>query len=435
MNGSPQAFDKNSAAEDTHDLAKALYPIQSPAAGNTIQGPAVGEIGARAPAANSLAVPRQSVPKKLIAALDTVLAVLFRKSRHIGSRYLLKAKLKPHPAIIQAISPALEKQHQTFWRPLAVISPLWLRYYVNVSGIKSPHYVPGDVYFSIIDHRLNNADYNDLYNDKNNLERLFGSDNMPETVLRRVCGVFAHASYQTITGDLPLLPPQDLILKPSCDTSSGQGIKLLRYRHGQHRDNAGLVVNEQYLRTHTGAHFIIQKLLSQHAFCAQFNAGSINTFRVFTYRSVKDEQTHILRVVLKTGHGDSVVDNQVMGGVVCVADSSGMLGRYAASVTGQKHLDHPVSGVVFAGKQIPHFDRITALALKVASTVQTHRTLGLDIALDSDGLAKLIEVNPMGVALDIMQCDGGPLFGEFTTEVRDYCIAHPENERKKIIRP
>ncbi|MFK8018185.1 MAG: sugar-transfer associated ATP-grasp domain-containing protein [Pseudomonadales bacterium] len=290
-------------------------------------------------------------------------------------------------------------------------------------------------YFSTIDHRLNDADQNDLYNDKNNLDRLFGCDNLPETVLRRISGCFSNRDYDVLSQPSTDFPPVDLILKPSFDTSAGQDVELLRYVNGRHVFTDGRILADVDLTCDFGQHFIIQKMIRQHDFCASFNPGSINTFRVFIYRSVIDEQIHVLKVVFKTGCGNTVVDNQVAGGVVSVVDSEGCLADFALTALGEKVMHHPGSQREFKGAVVPHFDKIISFAKSLGNRVATHRTMGLDVALTENNEAKLIEANPMSVAIDIMQCDGGPLFGEFSDEVRDYCVAHPEMQRKKIIRP
>lgn len=400
---------------------------------------AVDQLASTEPASSNSAELRvskpRSVPQRIIDAVETAMIVTFRRLRQIGSRMLLKKKLQTNSAVLQPVNAELERAHRDYWASLGSTSGQWLRYYVNVSGIESEKYVPGDLYYSMIDHRLNDADQNDLYNNKNNLDRCFGAELLPKTIARRVCGVFSDAEHRVCENPFDTLPAQDLILKPSFDTSAGQNIELFRYVSGSYFLADGTLLTAGMLETGFGDHFIIQELLQQHDFCWRFNPGSLNTFRVYTYRSVSDERIHVLKTVFKMGCGNTVVDNQVLGGVVCVVQPDGKLGEFAATTTGEKCTAHPESGEAFKGRVVPHFDRLTDLAEHIAERIPSHRTLALDVALNEEGKAILIEVNPMAAAIDLMQCDGGPLFGEFTDEVRDYCVAHPENERKKIIRP
>jgi hypothetical protein len=56
------------------------------------------------------------------------------------------------------------------------------------------------------------------------------------------------------------------------------------------------------------------------------------------------------------------------------------------------------------------------------------------VALTADDRPTIVEINPMGISLNMMQVDGGPLFGDFTDEVIEYCARHPDKDNMKIIR-
>lgn len=374
-------------------------------------------------------------PRTLINGIETALLLVFRVVRKHYSRYFLKKSIRSNAHYLNPVSAELEKAHVDFWRPLGKTNANWLRYYVNVSAIEDHRYVPGDIYFPIIEHRLNDADQNDLYNNKNNLDRLYGSDVTPETVLRCMSGVLAGPDYSIVSRNEVSLPHEDLIIKKAFDSHSGNGVSRLSFRNGEHYlpDNLPLSIID--LNERFGPHFIVQKLVRQHPFFEKFNPGSINSLRVYVYRSTADNSIHILRTVMRVGVGNTLVDNLSGGGLSCVVDGKGLLGDYALSLSGDRFETHPETGEAFAGNYIPHFGNVESLARHVCQRSHSHHTLGLDIVVDNRGRAVLIEVNPMSVGLDLMQVDGGPLFGEFSEEVRDFCAANPARERKKIIRP
>jgi hypothetical protein len=139
--------------------------------------------------------------------------------------------------------------------------------------------------------------------------------------------------------------------------------------------------------------------------------------------------------VFRNGSGDSVVDNMASsGGVSTIVDTQGRLGHYAVSKAGDKVVAHPVTGEPYDGRVVPHFESITALALAMAATIPSHRLLGFDVALTANGSPILVEINPMGISLNMMQYDGGPLFGEFSDEVLEYCARHPDRDNMRILR-
>ncbi|MFK8018186.1 MAG: hypothetical protein AB8B86_00305 [Pseudomonadales bacterium] len=87
----------------------------------------------------------QSLVTKPKYLLESVLLRIFKVVRWQVSRIWLKNKLKPNSKILDPVDATLEQAHLHYWAPLGKVSPLWLRYYVNVSGIEDRRYVPGDV--------------------------------------------------------------------------------------------------------------------------------------------------------------------------------------------------------------------------------------------------------------------------------------------------
>ncbi len=371
---------------------------------------------------------------KLLDLAGRGLTRLLRRARLFYYRRGIRSAARNNPALYAPVDSRLEASHKNYWGVLGRVDCAWLRLYVNLSGIEDKKYVPNDIYIAIVERRLNDGNYNSLISDKNYLERLFGANNFPTAVLRCMSGVFLDSNYRIITDIGGVLPQSDLIVKPSVDSKGGTGVQRLEFREGKHRAASGAEVSAAYLADTYGDNFIVQQVVRQHPFCASFNPASVNTFRVYIYRSVADETLHVLKVVFRNGRGTSVVDNQVAGGVSCVVNAQGELGRYAVSKEGCVFESHPDSGVVFAGQRVPFFDQIKHLPCEVAARIPSHRVLGFDIALTADNKPLIVEINPMGISLNLMQVDGGPLFGDFTDEVIDYCLRNPGRDNMKIIR-
>lgn len=370
----------------------------------------------------------------LLVLANRGLTRILRWVRLFSYRRGIRSAARKNPELYAPVDSRLEANHKSYWGALGRVDCAWLRLYVNLCGIEDKRYIPNDIYIAIVERRLNDGNYNSLISDKNYLERLFGASNFPTAVLRRMSGVFLDGDYTIITDLKGLLPQSDLIVKPSINSKGGTGVRRLEYREGQHRTASGAEISAAYLVDTYGENFIIQEMVRQHPFCAGFNPGSVNTFRVYVYRSVADETVHVLKVVFRNGRGTSVVDNQAAGGISCVVNAEGELGRYAVSKDGEVFESHPDSGVIFAGQRVPFFDLIKKLPCDVAARIPSHRALGFDIALTTDNKPLIVEINPMGISLNMMQVDGGPLFGDFTDEVIDYCRRHPGRDSMQIVK-
>lgn len=370
-----------------------------------------------------------------LAAVNRWLLLLVRRVRLASYRRDIRRASRQRPNLFQPVAGALERAHREYWGSLGRVDCQWLRLYVNLSGIEDRRYIPNDLYIAIVERRLNDGNYNGLVSDKNYLERLYGKAHFPVAVLRCVSGVYLDVDYRITEAPLACLPPRGLVIKPAVESKGGEDVALLTWDGGGHRTVGGDPVTPELLQQRWGDNFIVQEVLQQHAFCAAFNPGSVNTFRVYVYRSVRDETVHVLRVVFRTGLGDSLVDNMATsGGVSAVIDTSGRLGHYAVSKAGDKVAVHPSTGEAYDGRPVPHFDQITALPRQLAESIPSHRLLGFDVALQEDGKPVVVEINPMGIALNMMQYDGGPLFGDFSDEIRDYCARNPGRDNMRILR-
>ena len=369
-----------------------------------------------------------------LTPINNVLTTALRQIRLLYYRRDIKAAARLSPSLYAPVDKLLEENHRSYWQALGKVDCHWLRFYVNLSAIEDKRYIPNDIYIAIVERRLNDGNYNSLVADKNYLERLFGKENFPLAVLRRMSGVFLDADYRFLEEPMRVLPPIDLIIKPAVDSKGGTDVKKLAFDAGAHHTVTGDKVTADYLCQAYGDNFIVQEVIRQHGFCAGFNPGSVNTFRVYVYRSVRDEGIHVLKTVFRTGIGDSVVDNQVAGGVSCVVNHRGELGNYAVSKKGEAFGAHPASGIPYQGQRVPCIDLIKQLCCDTAARIPSHRVLGFDVALTADDRPTIVEINPMGISLNMMQVDGGPLFGEFTDEVIEYCARHPDKDNMKIIR-
>jgi len=361
-----------------------------------------------------------------------MLVARIRHYRQIESAYIQnKDALKP-------IDPEIEKAYIAKWSRLyAGVNLNCLRSSTFFSGQASLHYVPSEIYSAVIERIMNNANYAHYDMNKNNYERFLDQDCLPEAVIRRIRGDYFNREYGEISfeqaGEIFNHLNCDLFVKPAVDTKSGQNVmKLIRQVDGFY--SKGVKVDFTEVVKRYQGDFIIQKYLKQYAFLAQFNPTSLNTFRVYTYRSVKDHQPYVLQVIFRMGRNGEIVDNLCHGGIFAVVGHNGGLGEVASDLLGGKYYEHPNTKVKFAGLTVPHYDRIKALAQQVSVKMIHHRLLALDISLDENGLARLVEINILGTGGMHMHIPPNEFQAGLIDEILEYCIKNKDKDDFEHIR-
>jgi len=167
---------------------------------------------------------------------------------------------------------------------------------------------------------------------------------------------------------------------------------------------------------------VVQKKLKQSPALSVFNPKSLNTVRVYLYRSVTDNEIHVLNTSLRTGV-DSLTDNVTTGGLISRINSDGRLNGYALDRYGKIFNRHPVSGLKF-DKQIPDYDRLCVLPEKIMGKLFLLRVAGLDLYYDEEAGWKVLEINTKCHSIRMSQYAGVPFFGNYTDDVISYCRDH-----------
>jgi len=358
-------------------------------------------------------------------------------------RRLLTGKIKKIkkgiPVQVQAASRAFTEaraKHEQLWKKLQRrVNPDWLDVYTAVSGKPDHRYVPEDIYYTEIEPRLNNKLFSKAWTDKNSYELILGDRvKRPEVVLRCINGILYTPDFspagrpEEFSGFSQGFEGEKLVIKPTMDSGGGKAVRIVNIAH------AGLEINPPadgvttFSRLYAlyGGNFIIQKYISQHPWFARFNESSLNTLRVLTYRSVRDEKVHVLHRLLRAGQPGSVVDNQASGGIACAVDAGGRLMPFGIDKAGTRHSGTQSVKFGEAG-EVPYMNEITAAALEVAACYRYSRLLGLDFAVNSEGEVILIEVNDSNNEINFFQMSSGPLFGGFTEEVASACLSLPRS--------
>lgn len=348
---------------------------------------------------------------------------------------------------LQKIQPnvRLDKKNRTqkdkykkLWLQLGKKPPtLFLNLLNSISGINSYKYVPENIHYGIIEPTLNHKAYALTFNDKNFFERYLSSfkHHFPITVLRGINGVLHDEKFKYIIQEeaLSLLSglseSEYYIIKPATETGGGENVLLLK------KEQNNFIINEKsytanefitFLGLEYRNNFVLQIRVEEHQWFKDFNSSSVNTVRLYAYRSVKDEQVHPFHAYIRFGKEGSIVDSSSQGGRTCGISNDGILNDFALGRYGEKYKDiKPI--LEKKGTKVPRFDEMKEIANEIAKTYYYHRLLGFDFCVDKDDNIRLFEVNTLNIGIINQQMNSGPLFGDFTDEVIEYCKTHKKS--------
>ena len=123
--------------------------------------------------------------------------------------------------------------HLKRWESIKKIylSTKWYKTYRFVSNIESLDYVPENIFYTMIQPRLNNQMFNLAYSDKNFYDKFYQSDAFPNTIIRNINGTWYNKKYEAIQNIEETFYESienhiSIITKPTVDSSSGSNIQL-----------------------------------------------------------------------------------------------------------------------------------------------------------------------------------------------------------------
>ena len=332
---------------------------------------------------------------------------------------------------MQGISDAPVKGENEYKKKWSVLTPrvepysfrLFSRYMGNDACI-----IPEDIGHIYLEQTLNPRRYWDYYSDKNIFDDMFRKGTMPVTVFRRIGGsCLLDADYQPVNftergGICSLIPFDRILLKPSVDSGSGHGVMLFEKVGSDYIAKKEQVKLTQDFLLSYGDDFILQEAIEQHPALAQFNPTSVNTLRLLTYRSVKDERVRVVAGILRIGRNGEVCDNAHMGGrIININLRTGVLGKYTCDQYGTR--SDTWNGINFQSGQfaVPAWEKAAAFAEYVSGKIRHCRLIQLDVTIDKAGIPKLIEFNVSGCGFWLYMFCGQRVFGDYTDEVIEYC--------------
>lgn len=314
------------------------------------------------------------------------------------------------------------------WKRISkFVSPIDYRLYSQYIGNDS-NIVPEYVMRKIIEPIFHPVEYRQFYNDKNMYDKLLPKAFLATSIIRCIEGVFCDGDYLPIEKCddnlmFELCKKYDkVIVKPTHDTGNGNSI-LLYERHNDRY--AAIGHNEpfsiQFFTNYYNGNFVIQECMRQSSFTSLFNSSSVNTFRIFTYKSVKTNEVHVLGITFRMGKRNSFVDNCHAGGAfVGVSHDGHFLNPCVFDFDGKRFTSF--NGIDFSKDKfvVPNIQGIIDFSKSVGESIYHNRMLDLDVMLDENNKPKLIEFNVDACSTWLYQFSTGTVFGEFTDEVIEY---------------
>lgn len=321
-----------------------------------------------------------------------------------------------------------EKQYIDKWKRISkYVSSIDYRLFSQFIG-ENTCIVPEYVLHNVIEPFFLPRAYQQFYNDKNMYDKLLPKEFLAESLFRCIDGICCDGDYHMLNNYddkslIELCGKYDrIIIKPTRDTGNGSRILLYQKQGAEYLP----IEHEQEfsirsLCSYYEGNFVIQECLRQSPFTAQFNPTSVNTFRVFTYKSVKTNEVHVLGIVFRMGKENTFVDNNHAGGRYIGVLHDGnfanpcVFDQYGNTYTTFNGIDFSKSKFT-----VPNFEVVIDFSKAVAERIFHNRTLDLDVMIDSEGKPKLVEFNVDMCSPWLYQFTTGPVFGQFTDEVIEY---------------
>lgn len=336
---------------------------------------------------------------------------IFSNLRRAHMKKLVR-KLKKSQTQSDVLTSEMKKEAKAFWSNYRCVPLMYHNFYTEKYGEFYKEYIPDEIYYNDIQPYFNNYRLAKALDNKCYYHKMFPSIAQPKLVAYRLNGFWyvddtycpkgAKEAYEAVAKE------DEVFIKRATDSGGGHGVKYLKCE--------GLT-EEKFLKEieQFRGDIAIQRGIKQHEVLARINPSSVNTIRIITLL-MKDE-TLILSAILRMGVDGAKVDNSSSGGMTIGISKDGKLKKTACVGKRRFVEQHPNSGVVFDGYQLPSFPEAVELVKKASRMVPHFRMVAWDVSILEDKTPVLIEANLYDGQLDSHQIHNGPLFGENTEKV------------------
>lgn len=239
----------------------------------------------------------------------------------------------------------------------------------------------------------------------------------PKTICSSAAGVLRDEWYNIITMDtaMQLIRCKDeVFIKPTVDSGSGKGCRLFRLT-----DSQTLKSVQDYMIS-MGDDYVVQEKVICHKYIRDIYSGSVNTFRIITYRWMKNGNPFIthMPVIMRIGRSGNFLDNAHAGGMFIAVSEEGHLHKTAFTEFGDIFVRHPDSHVVFEGYKIEGFKEMVKADERLAAALPQVGVVNWDFTINQEGQPVLIEANCLDGSIWLIEVAHGiGAFKENTVDV------------------
>lgn len=308
------------------------------------------------------------------------------------------------------------KEHVNFYQAYGYkVNTQWYKYFTLIRQEENPEYLPEDIWHICLEPVLNQRSFAKALNDKNLFHRSEYKHLFPKAYVHVVDGIcyapdFSHMNFEQALNLIKI--GKSVVIKKALDSGGGKGV--LFFESKKSIPGLGELIKM------IGKNFVIQEKVQQHEWFSRFNPTSVNTIRVVTYRSIVDEQIHVIQTLLRVGKPGSYVDNQSSGGIACGISSEGKLNDWGCDKLSVKF--NSINGISLSEVGIiPDFQLLKNICIEIAATRVHERVLVFDTWRDADNNIRLLEINNINIGIEDLQKNNGPLFGDYIKEVLEFC--------------
>ena len=181
-----------------------------------------------------------------------------------------------------------------------------------------------------------------------------------------------------------VLKYQEVLIKPM---GGKEGIGIRKYANAGEDEPRLRELYDNLMAEDVIVEQIIEQLPS-----IDFGNASVNTVRALTVCR-PDGKARIMKVILRAGVGDSIVDNTALGGYYYEVDvPTGIVVSKGINKDGDLCIIHPGTDIVMPGFVVPKWEQVVETCLKAAQHIPHVAMVGWDVAITADSV-ELIEGN------------------------------------------
>lgn len=319
-----------------------------------------------------------------------------------------------------------QKEFDDFWKKNygKKISNRWHRLYEACNGVYKVDYFPEYLYSIYLEKKINNYSYCNVFADKSLNDILFNNKiknvRTPDFFVFNNRGIFYDFNRNIISIEKVfeiLKNIGDAVIKPTRDTSSGNGVKIVNFSNGI---NTRTEESIKDILLNYRENFIVQEKLQPCDELKTLYPNAINTVRIISY--ITGDTVCTAPISLRIGGGGGEVDNIHAGGMVISVGDDGLLGKSAYRLgwgdNFEKFEKHPDTNIAFENYKLHFIPNMIDVAKALHTQAASIGIISWDFTVDSNDNIVVVEANYIGQSVWFPQMiSGESFFGDNTKNI------------------